>query len=505
MMAGSVLTTLPVLLVFLALQRYYIEGLTARQRQGMTARARRARAGRGGWRRVARGRPCIRSRARLLPQVASAADSTGAVVLDDFAALQGVEGRRVRRRERVDRAPRSGRSPATGAAPRLRPRRDRRLRHRAARAADRASRELRDHVLRARRRAGQRFPGQADRRERRQRLVVRSSATSRFRATGSRSGSRSGRSSSRGDRPKDRALQQSSTIEFVVAAGRGGGKGLALSQPPGAAAAAAAAHRRCRCRWRARARRSRAPRRRSRSTATPPPRGGAIPSADPSSTSSSISASPREFGGLVLRWRDGRSASRYDVEFSDDGVRWRTVPTRRRRRAAGPMRSRCRNPRRAICASRCTTDRRAATRSRSSRSKDLAFGASPNAFFQALARDAPRGHYPRGFSGEQPNWTIVGVDGGTRDGAAVRGRRARGRARRLLDRAVRRRRWPSVVTWADVDRRRHSSSTTTCRCPASPGGDPRWELRVTTFAAGDRDASRLVARYDVRNPTRSVR
>jgi multiple sugar transport system permease protein len=29
MMAGSVLTTLPVLLVFVALQRYYIEGLTA--------------------------------------------------------------------------------------------------------------------------------------------------------------------------------------------------------------------------------------------------------------------------------------------------------------------------------------------------------------------------------------------------------------------------------------------------------------------------------------------
>jgi multiple sugar transport system permease protein len=28
MMAGSVLTTLPVLLVFIALQRYYLEGLT---------------------------------------------------------------------------------------------------------------------------------------------------------------------------------------------------------------------------------------------------------------------------------------------------------------------------------------------------------------------------------------------------------------------------------------------------------------------------------------------
>jgi len=34
MMAGSVLTTLPVLLVFVALQRYYIEGLTAGSTKG---------------------------------------------------------------------------------------------------------------------------------------------------------------------------------------------------------------------------------------------------------------------------------------------------------------------------------------------------------------------------------------------------------------------------------------------------------------------------------------
>ena len=28
---------------------------------------------------------------------------------------------------------------------------------------------------------------------------------------------------------------------------------------------------------------------------------------------------PREFGGLVLRWLPGMFASRYDVQFSDDG------------------------------------------------------------------------------------------------------------------------------------------------------------------------------------------
>ena len=35
---------------------------------------------------------------------------------------------------------------------------------------------------------------------------------------------------------------------------------------------------------------------------------------------------------------------------------------------------------------------------------------------KAVAKDVPRGWFPRGFSGEQPYWTIVGLDGGTRQG-----------------------------------------------------------------------------------------
>ena len=33
-----------------------------------------------------------------------------------------------------------------------------------------------------------------------------------------------------------------------------------------------------------------------------------------------------------------------------------------------------------------------------------------------MAVDLPRGWLPRGFSGEQPYWTIVGVDGGREQG-----------------------------------------------------------------------------------------
>ena len=41
----------------------------------------------------------------------------------------------------------------------------------------------------------------------------------------------------------------------------------------------------------------------------------------------------------------------------------------------------------------------------------LEWSASRNAFFEAVARDAPRGAYPRYLVGERANWTVVSVDG----------------------------------------------------------------------------------------------
>ena len=43
--------------------------------------------------------------------------------------------------------------------------------------------------------------------------------------------------------------------------------------------------------------------------------------------------------------------------------------------------------------------------------KPLDWAPSINAFFATIAKDAPRGAYPRSFSGEQEYWTVVGVDG----------------------------------------------------------------------------------------------
>src|SRR3546814_14038716 len=46
----------------------------------------------------------------------------------------------------------------------------------------------------------------------------------------------------------------------------------------------------------------------------------------------------------------------------------------------------------------------------------LAFAATPNDFIRSVAGQSPHGLFPRGFSGEQPYWTIVGVDAGRDQG-----------------------------------------------------------------------------------------
>ena len=109
---------------------------------------------------------------------------------------------------------------------------------------------------------------------------------------------------------------------------------------------------------------------------------------------------PREFGGLVLRWQPGMFASRYDVQFSDDAREWRTVRSATTGRGdLDPL----------LLPEAETRYVRLALHDGPARAyalaeievRDLAFGATPNAFFEAVAREFPRGYFPRGFSGQQ--------------------------------------------------------------------------------------------------------
>jgi hypothetical protein len=222
------------------------------------------------------------------------------------------------------------------------------------------------------------------------------------------------------------------------------------------------------------------------------------PKAGPKQTLNVDLGMVREFGGLELRWQDGARPRRYDVEASSDGVAWRVLrrvtngngakdalllPDEEARFLRVNLREGSKDgyalPELAI--------------------KDVAYGASPNAFFQALAKDAPRGLYPRGFSGEQSYWTLVGVDGGAESGLLSEdGALEIGRGGFSIEPFVVS--GPRLVTWADV-KATQSLADGYLPVPSVAWQHPGWSMRVTAFARGTRDAAELVARYTVTNTT----
>ena len=134
--------------------------------------------------------------------------------------------------------------------------------------------------------------------------------------------------------------------------------------------------------------------------------------------------------------------------------------------------------------------------------KHAGFGTSPNAAFETLAREAPRGTYPRGMSGEQTAWTIVGVDGGadsgllSRDGAPEVAKGGFSIEPFVVADS-------RVVGWADVEARPFLVDGS-LPIPGVTWRHPSWELRVTALASGPREASRLVARYELKNLAREA-
>ncbi|WP_452299570.1 discoidin domain-containing protein [Luteimonas yanweni] len=212
--------------------------------------------------------------------------------------------------------------------------------------------------------------------------------------------------------------------------------------------------------------------------------------------------SVREFGGLVLDWLPGAQAARYRIQLSADGVAWRdardvadgdggrdwiALPESEARYVAldalaGP------GPEFALA---------------EATARPLGFSAHPNDFVRAVAADLPRGRYPRGFSGEQPYWTILGLDGGLQqgligeDGAVEVGRGgfsiepfvvAGGR----------------LVSWADAAPRQ-SLQDGYLPIPSVDWRHDGFSLRVTAFAAGEPARSQLVLRYHLANTSGRAR
>jgi hypothetical protein len=204
----------------------------------------------------------------------------------------------------------------------------------------------------------------------------------------------------------------------------------------------------------------------------------------------------REFGGLVLDWGAGLAARDYVVELDDGDGRWRIV--REVHDSDGGRdwldlpESEARRLRVRTLAGRA--DRVALAEARI---MPLAWGATAEKFLTAVALDSPRGHYPRGFLGEQSYWTVVGVDGDPDEGLLDEdGRLETGRAQFSLEP------WlldeHGLRTWAD-GRTEQSLAQGSLPIPTATRFVDSLALAVTVFARGERGHSALVARYRLRN------
>ncbi|HEU4452144.1 MAG TPA: discoidin domain-containing protein [Longimicrobium sp.] len=208
----------------------------------------------------------------------------------------------------------------------------------------------------------------------------------------------------------------------------------------------------------------------------------------------------RELGGLVIDWDSLDYAADYRVEASADGRRWETIYT-----VAGGDGGR---DWLFLPETEARSIRIAATRSGRGRGyalrevdvKPLEWSATRNAFFTAIASEAPRGEYPRYFTGEQTYWTIIGADGDSsealvgEDGAVEVGK-AGFTVEPFLHAGGR------LLTWVD-GRSTPSLMDGELPIPSVRRDADSLALTVTAFvspAPGARNASTIWARYRVEN------
>ena len=218
----------------------------------------------------------------------------------------------------------------------------------------------------------------------------------------------------------------------------------------------------------------------------------------------------REFGGVTLRWAERAAASTYRLRASSDAETWRDLASvgdsdggidwlRTPEASARWLRLELLAPVPASGGDRPV----GAYALNSLEIEPLSFGESPTAFIRAVAGESQRGLYPRGFVGEQPYWTLVGVDGGGESGLIGE------------DGAIELRRGgPSIepfvidngrlVTWADVNISQ-SLQDGDLPIPSVTWTSDDWTLTVTAFADGTPELAQLYGQYALSNSSNRPR
>lgn len=205
---------------------------------------------------------------------------------------------------------------------------------------------------------------------------------------------------------------------------------------------------------------------------------------------------PREFGGLDLRWTPGRHLADYVVALSLDGKTWTAADT-----VVGgdggrdPLylpESEARFVR--ITALR---DVPAPVALHEATIQPLEWSATPEAYFTNLAKDAPRGTYPRPYYGEQCAWAVVGPDAGQEEALLSEdGMLETGKGQYSIEPFLRV--GGRLISWADV-KASQTLSWGRLPQPSVEWGFPGARLSVSAAARGDTAHPGVAALYTVVN------
>jgi hypothetical protein len=290
----------------------------------------------------------------------------------------------------------------------------------------------------------------------------------------------------------DKTLRKLETVEMVIASGRDGGKGsvwfdqltlktierprlaakpiASASSEDGKSVAALALDARTSTFWRSR-------------------RGDKAPTLD-------IDLQQvQEFGGIEIDWQRDLAATSYSIATSLDGVQWQIVRTVTSGNGGRDSHFLPESEARYVRIVAIDIDRQVAITDVHIR--DLAFGASPNAFIASLAKDARRGCYPRGFVNEQSYWTLVGVDADREESllgedGAIEPRKGSFSVEPFIISDQR------VLTWADM-KIAHSLADNYQPIPTVSWSHRDVELHTTAYGSGERGSAVTRVIYRVHN------
>jgi hypothetical protein len=205
----------------------------------------------------------------------------------------------------------------------------------------------------------------------------------------------------------------------------------------------------------------------------------------------------REYGGLVIDWNPTDYARSYEVRVSNDGQEWQRVYGTTTGHGARDYVYLPDGESRFVRLDMARSSRSLGYGIRGIAVRPVDFSDSPNAFFAAIANDAPPGTYPKYLYGQQTYWTVVGVDGDGKEallneeGMLEVDKGAFSIEPMLYVDG-------GLVTWKQVETAQKLADGY-LPIPSVVWRHERLTLTVTAFAAGEPGASTLFARYRVEN------